>query len=124
MEPFSHILNERRKRLGMPYKAVADRTGLSWGTVQRVFSGGKNVSLENFIAIANTLGLTFTLTGSVQQEKELIRKQAEVKANLLSDLVQGTSALEAQAVSSETVHQAKKELMYNLINGSKRRLWT
>jgi len=38
-------------------------------------------------------------------------------------MVQGTSALESQAVDSETYRQMVRQTMHELMAGSRRRLW-
>jgi predicted transcriptional regulator len=117
------LLNDRRKRLGMTCQTLATHAGVSWATVQRALSGGKNISLDNFIAIANALGCTLTISPALTEE-QLIQRQARAKAEVLSGLTQGTSAIEAQAVPEKTVSQAKRQLIHNLMSGSRRRLWT
>jgi transcriptional regulator with XRE-family HTH domain len=123
MADYKDILNDRRKRLGMTCKTLAAQSGVSWATVQRALSGGKNISFENFIAIANALGCTLTIRPDLTEE-QLIQRQARAKAEVLSGLTQGTSAIEAQAVPEKTVSQARRQLIHHLMSGSRRRLWT
>ena len=123
METYKDILNERRKRLGMTYRIIAERTGLGWATVQRALTSGKNTTLESFTAIANVLGCKLIIK-PIRRESELIKYQAEARAEILSGLVQGTSALEAQAVSQKKVNEVKQQLVHNLMSGCRRRLWT
>jgi hypothetical protein len=55
--------------------------------------------------------------------QEILEKQARKKAERLVGMVQGTSALEAQAVSSRHIGQMIKKTIHELLAGSRRSLW-
>ncbi len=55
--------------------------------------------------------------------QEVLEQQARKKAERLVGMVQGTSALEAQAVSSRHIGQMIKKTIQELLAGSRRRLW-
>jgi len=54
-----------RKLRGLTEEQVADRAGVSRGTVRRLESGTSSVSLENMLRIARALGVLDEITGAV-----------------------------------------------------------
>lgn len=114
-------LQRRRRRLGMPYAVLARRSGVSEPTLKRMLQGadGKMASVAQ---VAAALGMELNLTAktSVMQMQEA---QARRKAEQLVAMVQGTSALEAQAVQSSTLEDLTRRTEHELMAGSKRRLW-
>ena len=60
---------------------------------------------------------------STSDEQTFAERQAEAKAKAIVRMVQGTSALESQAVDSDTYEQMVKQTMHELMAGSGRRLW-
>ena len=115
-------LNQRRKDLGLTCSAVAKRTGLSLRTVQRVFAGEEiDPGIGTISRIAEVLGTSITLQS--QDLNEVRRLQAERKAAKLLSMVQGTSALEAQALDDEAVVALKERTVRDLLAGSARKLW-
>jgi len=119
---WSNELERRRRILGMSCSAVAARTGLSLRTVQRVLSGKENdPGFGTVAAIADCLGMSVDFKAS--DADALRRRQAERKADQLISIVQGTSALEMQAVPDETIRHLKEKTIYELLTGSRRKLW-
>lgn len=115
-------LNQRRQDLGLTCSAVAKRTGLGLRTVQRVLSGKeRDPGFGTVSAIAEALGASVTL--KTQDLNEVRRKQAEKKASKLLALVQGTSALEAQAFDQKAAKSLKERTVRDLLQGSPRKLW-
>ena len=114
-------LNERRRQLGMSEIVVAQRADLSLSTVQRMFNGTGTPSSAALVAVASALGAKLVLKG-----KSILRMQherASTKAERLVRLVQGSSALEGQAVDKATRRQMVQRTKAELLAGPPRRLW-
>ncbi|HUY89066.1 MAG TPA: helix-turn-helix transcriptional regulator [Pirellulales bacterium] len=118
-------LNARRRELGMSIAALAQRSGVSKATLQRMLSGTqKSADLEHVVAIAAALGMTIDLTPQASSS-EFRRAAAAEKASKLVGMVQGTSALEGQAITSPESRRDLVDLaVETLLGGSRRRLWT
>jgi transcriptional regulator with XRE-family HTH domain len=107
-------LDRQRRALRMPLDIVAARSGLSRATVCRVLID-KNVSshLDNVIAIARVLGVTFEIC--IEQPDLLIERHVQEQAKQLVQMVQGSMALEAQGITNpdhlaELVDVAAREI--------------
>ena len=114
-------LNERRRQLGMSEIVVAQRADLSLSTVQRMFNGTGTPSSAALVGVASALGAKLVLKGA-----SILRMQdqrASAKAEKLVRLVQGSSALEGQAVDRATRRQMVQRTKAELLAGSRRRLW-
>jgi len=117
-------LDERRRDLGLSYKQLSKRCGVSRPTVQRILSGRHAAaSFANIVAIAESLGLGLRFDSKVDI-RDLKREQAVRKAKKLVALVQATSGLEGQAVGEKDVESMVKQTTHDLLAGSKRRLWS
>ena len=117
-------LDERRRELGLSYELLSKRCGVSRPTLQRILSGRHvAASFANIVAIAESLGLALRFDSRVDTP-DLKREQAERKAKKLVALVQGTSALEGQAVDQKQVKSMVEQTTHELLAGSKRRLWS
>lgn len=114
-------LKMRLKQLGMTYDMVAQRGRTSRATVERFFRG-QSVGLKQADRIAQALGVTFQLTPLVDVQK-MLEQQGEKKARQLVAQVQGTSALEQQAVPEDEAEAMIRQTKHQLLAGSKRRLW-
>lgn len=115
-------LADRRKRLGMPYPALARRSGVSEPTVKRVLAGRlAEASFENVASIAAALGMP--LMAQPIDIEDFRERAAREKAELVARLVQGTSALEAQAVDADQYRTLVERSMRDLLTGSRRLLW-
>jgi transcriptional regulator with XRE-family HTH domain len=116
-------LDTQRRELRMTKHALSQRTGLGSRTVQRVLSGrdtGKT-TLETILLIAAALEVRLEpKTGSAYRAR---RKEAMRKASKLAAMVQGTSALEAQAISDGALREIRHEIADKLVSGSGRELW-
>lgn len=120
---FIHRLANRRKAMGMSFASLAARSGVSEPTVKRIFGGRvAEASFGNVAAVANALGVSVEFDES--DVDELCRTQARMKAEQVARLVQGTSALESQAVDAETYDRLVEKSYHELLAGSKRRLWS
>ncbi len=116
-------LENRRRELGLSQSALAERSGVSLPTVQRILSGhSPAASFENTLAIAQVLGMQLDAVPVIPAQ-EVLKAQALKKAERLVRMVQGTSALEAQAVSARHIGQMIKKTVQELLAGSRRRLW-
>lgn len=116
-------LAERRQSLGMSLSALAQRSGVSLPTVQRILSGRHpSASFESIVAISQALGVVVEL----KEEKsahEFAREGAMEKARRLVKIVQGTSALEGQAVDADKIDELTDKASHALLAGSRRKLW-
>jgi transcriptional regulator with XRE-family HTH domain len=118
-----HQLELRRQQLGMSKKSLAKRSGVSQATVNRILSGKEaSPTLPNIQAIATALGAGLQI-GPVQDVHEFRKSQAQAKAKRLVRMVQGTMALEAQAVESRIIEQLVEQTMCELMAGPQRKLW-
>lgn len=108
---------------------LARRAGVSLPTVNRILSGKQSgATLGNVHAIAAALGVEVRI-GSHPKIAETIgvdefrKQQATAKARRLARMVQGTMALEAQAVDQKTLKGLMEGNVHRLLAGSNRRLW-
>lgn len=120
---FNLDLDDRRRQLGMTYSALAERSGVSMPTVKRVLGGGnEKASFQTIVRIAEAMGMV--VSGSVERDaQELRQEQARDKARKYVDMLQGTSALEGQAVNEQTLKATFDDFVHELLN-SDRKLWT
>ncbi len=122
-QPLFEKLENRRRELGLSQSALAERCGVSLPTVHRVLSRqSSSASFENTVAIARAMGMELDAV-PVLPADEILERQARKKAERLVGMVQGTSALEAQAVSSRQISQMIAKTIHELLAGSRRRLW-
>lgn len=122
-------LDQRRASLRLSKAQLARKADLSLPTVNRVLSGrDPNPRLGTLTSIATALGVEIHVGESprlheladVQAFREA---QARIKAVALVRLVQGSMALEAEAVSSEVIQELIEQNVRALISGPARRLW-
>lgn len=122
-------LDDRRKRLGMSRAALAKRACVSQPTATRILTGKEDSPrLANVHAIARAMGVSVMMgtTLDVHEEitvKEFQQQAARMKAQRLVGVVQGTMALEAQAVGSSVLSEMLVQTMRKLLLGTQRRLW-
>ena len=116
-------LIRRREALGMSFSTLARRSGVSEPTVKRILGGQLGeASFANVAAVAQALGATLALQET--DADELCRRQARRKAEHVARLVQGTIALESQAVDAQVYRRLVEKSYHELLAGSKRRLWS
>jgi hypothetical protein len=60
---------------------------------------------------------------STTDEQAFAERQARTKAEAIVRMVQGTSALESQAVDSDTYRQMVSQTVHELMAGPRRKLW-
>lgn len=117
-------LDERRRKPGMSANALAQRSGVSLPTVQRILSGRHlNASFQSIVAMSNALGIEIELKETVGVH-EFARQSAREKARRLVGLVQGTSGLEGQAVDERKMDELTEHAFAALMAGSRQKLWT
>lgn len=117
-------LNARRKELRMSFPALAARSGVSEATVKRVLSGrSTKIGLDKVEAIAEALGMRFDLQAAIDPSA-FKRSAAAKKAGWIMRQVQGTSALEAQALPQADYDAMVKRTTEELLAGPSRRLWS
>lgn len=122
-------LESRRRTLRISRAALAARTGLSVPTLNRILAGEGNPTLETLTALSSALGVEFRITNQIVELTELcsaneFRKlMAEQKALRLVRMVQGTAALEAQAVGQAQEKEMVERTVHELLAGPARRLW-
>ncbi|MDZ4683845.1 MAG: hypothetical protein SH850_02075 [Planctomycetaceae bacterium] len=116
-------LERRRRELAMTFPALSHRSGVSEPTIKRMLGGkAEDASFAKVKAVAIALGVSIQF-GETDPE-ELRRNQAMKKAEAVARLVQGTSALESQAVDEQTVKRLVERTYHELLAGSSRRLWS
>ena len=116
-------MQRRRKALRISCELLALRSGVSLPTVQRILRDGEeHATYATLAAVARALGMDFNLT-SASDEQAFAERQAETKAGLIVRMVQGTSALESQAVDSDTYQQMVEQTVHELMAGPRRKLW-
>ena len=121
--PISHThLATRRRALGLTFPALAARSGVSEPTVKRILGGHlEEASFANVAAVAAALGAAIVV--DEVDTDDLLRAQARAKAEEVARLVQGTSALESQAVDADSYRRLVERSYHELMAGSRRRLW-
>ena len=122
-----NVLQNRRRQLGMPYKALAKRANLGMVTVQRALNGETGVRFDTIAAIAECLGINFEAADTIKvntiEVNTILEQQARQKAKHLVALTQGSAGLEGQGVGIETRHRVEDKIVHELLAGSKKRLW-
>ena len=117
-------MERRRKALRMSCPLLAMRSGVSLPTVQRILhNGGEHATYANLMAVARALGMEFELKDT-SDAQTFMEQQAQTKAEAIASMVQGTSALESQAVDSDTYPQMVRQTVHELMAGPRRRLWS
>ncbi len=116
-------MERRRRSLRMSRSVLAQRSGVSLPTVNRVLSGDENATYATLQSIAQALGLNFELKPTAS-DQDYAEQQAREKAERIARMVQATSALECQAVDRETFDEMVRQTVHELMAGSRRRLWS
>ena len=116
-------LNNRRKQLGMTFEALAKRSGVSVATVKRVLTqGSEQTAFGTVESIARSLGCQLSLNAEVSPQ-QYRSQHARKKAVRLMRQLQGTSALEGQAVSDSLYQELTEQTVHELMAASGRKLW-
>jgi transcriptional regulator with XRE-family HTH domain len=113
----------RRKDLRMSFRNVAERSGLGLRTVQRVLSLQEPTArLDTVLQIAEALNVELRPRDAGTAHR-VRKREAEKKAVRLASMVQGTSALESQAIPKNDLREIREEIADRLLSGSSRQLW-
>jgi hypothetical protein len=92
--------------------------------VQRILSGDEvNPGFATLSALARELGIGVRFDDQLPIAS-IRRRQAERKADRVLAIVQGSSALEGQAVSRQTMKKLREKTINELLAGSPRKLWS
>ncbi len=115
-------LESRRKQLGMSVRVLSERSGVPVATLNRLLAG--HLSQHKFSTVANVAeAMGITISFEAEPVVTVKERQAASKARRLVALVQGTSALEAQAVNRPAFEAMVRQTIHELMAGSPRRLW-
>lgn len=113
-------LHRQFKASGMTYPVLANRSGVPIATLKRIFADNSaKASLSNVLAIAEALGMSM----SVSETVDVRMNQALKKAHRVVGMVQGTSALESQGLDEEQIKRMIERTVHELLAGSNRKLW-
>ncbi len=115
-------LEARRKTLKMSARVLAERSGLSLGTVQAVLRRKSGATLDTVSALSEALGVRIGLVGE-SRPSAMRRRQARAKARRLAAAAQGSAALEAQAVDADVLKRAERRIEKQLLSGPPLRRW-
>lgn len=118
------ILRHRRRELGLSFPQLAARSGVAESTLKRMLGGHRSdASLDNVCAVAKAMGVAVHVEPE-ETATDYREKVAQHKARAIVGIVQGTSALESQAVPASAVAEMVKKTTYELVAGPNRRLWS
>lgn len=116
-------LNRQKKQLGITNGYLAQKTGLSIPTVQRILANkDHSVELAGLLSIADILGIDITASVS-RSAQDMLKEKANNKAEKLLQLVRGNSALEGNEIDLGTYQDLLQRTVDDLLKGSKRALW-
>jgi transcriptional regulator with XRE-family HTH domain len=116
-------IERRRKALGISRQLLAQRSGVSLPTVNRILSSSvENSTFANLKSVAYALGMDFEIK-YLSDEQDFAEQQAQTKAETIARMVQGTSGLESQAMDNDTRKQVVRQTVHKLMAGSRHRLW-
>ena len=116
-------LSDRRRALGMPIDELSRRAGVSVNTVKRFLAGKTSTRYPHALKISESLGVPGLDLARAQAIYKMRQRQAVQKAKLLVGFVQGTMALEAQAVDVATKKRMQREAVIQLLAGPRSALW-
>ena len=116
-------MEAQRRALGMSRTALARRSGVSLSTVKRILTEREpKASFDTVTQVARSLGMDVCVTPTASRDEMLLR-QARTKARQIVGLVQGSMALEGQAVQQSAIDEMIDQTARELLAGSRRRLW-
>lgn len=107
----------------MSFPLLAERSGVPVPTAKRILGGrAASASYAGVAVIAEALGMP--LRSNPIDPDEFRERVAIEKAKRLARMVQGTSALEAQAVPPAEFRRLVARSVHELLAGPPRRLWS
>ena len=116
-------LASRRRALGMPIDELSSRAGVSINTVNRFLAGKASTRYPHALKISESLGVPGLDLERASDTERMRMRQAIKKAKALVALVQGTSALEGQAVGESHVRHMERKTVSELLSGPRSQLW-
>ncbi len=122
----ANFLERRRRELGMSRRVLAERSRVSHATVNRILSGNglKRTSLSTLEALAHALDVKLTLEAeALSSSMDFRENQAWVRAKEIASMIQGTSALESQAIDDGAYQEIVRQTVHELLAGAKDRIW-
>ena len=126
MRPSSGWIKTIREALGMSSVYLARKLGIVPSSLIRLEESEKDftITLHSLQRAADALGceLRYALVPK-QTLAETLDKKADEIAQERMKTVAHTMALEAQGTSEETTENQKKQLIQDLLSGSRRKLW-
>lgn len=115
-------LRNRKRELRMTFDTLADRSGVSVSTLKRMLARAPiDASISDTVAVAQALGITLSMR--MTSADAFREQQASIKAQKIVRMVQGTSALENQAVDQEHIQRMIQRTVRDLLSGPSRKLW-
>ena len=118
------ILNElknQKEALSIPYESIALRSGVGIATVKRAFAGS-DISFDTLEKIAIALDCELSIKPK-HSAKSLYKSQVEKKAQEIVERVMQSSALEDQAVGSETQKKMLSQAKAMIAKMPKSQIW-
>lgn len=117
-------MEQRRKNLGVSHRYLAQATGVSLPTVQRIFSGkNRSASFETITKLATVLGLSLTCEPALQ-ETDVLLQAAKRRAYELAVSMEVASATEKVGLSRDGFARIQDKLVLELLRGSRARIWS
>ena len=117
---FLRRIKKRIQRLGIPNSEIAKRSRMECSTVELVLSSPITVPLNQIVAVGASVGLVYG--GTSQSIRDVYRTAVRTKARYIVRLVQGTSALENQAVDRAARRELTKLAVRELV-ADRKRIW-
>lgn len=118
-------LARRRRQLGMSYRALAERSGVSEPTAKRVLSPTcDNAEMSTVSALARAMGVRIGWKLEGETPQQFKEREAERVAVRVVNAVQGSSALEAEAVGEQDMKNMVRQTVHELMASSPSRIWS
>lgn len=120
--PLFERLVARRKELGISIAVIAQRSGVSVPTVQRILAGSAQASMVNVLAVAQVLGLRLEVQAA-EPAGAIKERQARAVAQRVAQVVQCSALDDSPAVPAEILNDLVERSTQELLRGPGRRLW-
>jgi transcriptional regulator with XRE-family HTH domain len=117
-----HMLQLRRKKLGITIRALSRLSGVPVATVNRILDDPSSVRFKHVDAVGRVLGVNYR-TASRVKIKKVLYDRAFSKAQYIARIVQGTQGLEAAGVDPVGYNRLVEVSAQTLLAGDKRKLW-
>ena len=123
MDRIKRQLRTRVLELDISERQLAEKAGISRTAVRQVLRDPSRSSVASLWAVAKQLGLELAIP-EVMSSYEVKRRAALDKARRMVAMVQGSSALEMQAVEQKRKEDMVQQTADELMGGPARFLWT